>query len=238
MQTKQISLSTAAFSSLAFLALAACSNPADNVPAAQVSSSTNSASSAPAPSLTDANSRNFAFGGQNSKIGFVGSKVTGSHEGGFTNFAGQIKLADGKPVGSGTRVVIATDSLWSDNGRLTGHLKSPDFFDVAKFPTAVFQSSSFSPQGTNWNVTGDLTLHGVTKQISFPAQIQLSAEKVSVDAEFAINRFDFEMKYPGKADDLIRKEVVLKLDIDASPGQADFGALEKAPAPSAPSAGY
>lgn len=238
MQTKQKRFEVATLSSLSLLLFAACSNPADKVPAAQVSASTNSTAAAPAtPSMTDAQSRSFAFSPASSKIEFIGSKVTGSHHGGFTNFAGQVKVADGKPVGNGTRVVIATPSLWSDNDRLTGHLKSADFFDVAKYSTAIFQSASIAQQGTNWNITGDLTLHGITKQVSFPAQIQVSAEKVEVDAEFAINRFDFEMKYPGKADDLIRKEVVLKLDINAAPGSANFGDLEKAPAASAPSAG-
>jgi polyisoprenoid-binding protein YceI len=146
-----------------------------------------------------------------------------------------VKIAEGKPVGNGTRVVISTRSLWSDNERLTGHLKNADFFNVEKHPTATFQSSAIEQQSTNWNITGELTMHGVTKQITFPAQIQVSADKVEVDAEFAINRFDFEMKYPGKADDLIRQEVVLKLDITAAPGQANFGELEKA-APIAPAA--
>jgi len=52
-----------------------------------------------------------------------------------------------------------------------------------------------------------------------------------VSAEFSINRFDFGIVYPGRADDLIRKEVVLQLDAKAVPGTADFASLEKAAAP-------
>ena len=50
---------------------------------------------------------------------------------------------------------------------------------------------------------------------------------VKVNAQFFINRFDFNIKYPGKANDLIRKEVVLKIDVNAAPGKADFSAIEK-----------
>src|SRR5687767_1251852 len=64
-----------------------------------------------------------------STIGFVGSKVTGSHNGGFKKFSGEFALADGKLTGSGHKLVIDMDSTWADNEKLTGHLKSPDFFD-------------------------------------------------------------------------------------------------------------
>ena len=66
-------------------------------------------------------------------------------------------------------------------------------------------------------VTGNLTLHGVTKQISFPAKIQVTDDAVEIAADFFINRFDFDIKYPGKANDLIRKEVVLKVKVRATP---------------------
>ena len=64
-------------------------------------------------------------------------------------------------------------------------------------------------------ITGNLTLHGVTKQIQFPAEVHVADDAVNLSAEFAINRFDFDVKYPGKANDLIRKEVVLKLNVKA-----------------------
>jgi polyisoprenoid-binding protein YceI len=219
------------FATISILLLAACSNPADNVPAAQVSTATNApASSAKPESPGTAPAKSFVFGPADSKIGFVGSKVTGRHDGGFTNFVGEFRVLGDKIDGAGNKVVIDTTSLWSDNDRLTGHLKSPDFFNVAQFPTAVFETTAVTPAGTNTTVTGNLTLHGITKQISFPAIVSVRADKVNVRAEFFINRFDFEMKYPGKTDDLIRQEVVLKLDVNATPGKADFGTIQKAPA--------
>jgi polyisoprenoid-binding protein YceI len=217
--------------------LVGCSNPADKVPAAAVSSSTN----APADTKTEANAnaakpaaaaeKFYTFGPDSGTIEFIGSKVTGSHNGGFKNFAGEFKVAGGKLAGAGNKVVIDTTSLWSDNDRLTGHLKSADFFDVSRFPTATFVSTAVDDAGAQSTVRGNLTLHGVTKQISFPAKIQVSEVGVNVVAEFSIIRTDFGIIYPGKPEDLIRKEVVLKLKIVAAPGRANFDAIEKAAAP-------
>jgi polyisoprenoid-binding protein YceI len=154
-----------------------------------------------------------------STIGFVGSKVTGSHDGGFKKFAGKFNVAGGKIVGA-PEIKIAMDSTWSDNEKLTGHLKSPDFFDTAKFPTSTFTVTTIEPEGDKQKVTGNLDLHGVTKSISFPADIQITDEAVTVKAEFAINRKDFNINYPGRPNDLIRDNVVLKLDLKATPGEA------------------
>ena len=107
-------------------------------------------------------------------------------------------------------------------------MKSPDFFNAAQFPTATFVSSAVEDKQTNTMVTGNLTLHGVTKQISFPAEVKVADDVVSVNANFVLNRFDFDIKYPGKANDLIRKEVVIKLDLKAAPGKADFQSVEPA----------
>lgn len=203
------------------VALLGCSkNPAENVPQADVSAPSSSSGSA-----ATAGAKTYAFGPNGSTVEFVGSKVTGSHKGGFKKFAGELQVAGGKVADSGNKVLIDTTSLWSDNERLTGHLKTPDFFNVAQYPTAVFETSSIAQNTTNFTVTGDLTLHGVKKQISFPADIKVSEDAVDVNARFFINRFDFEMKYPGKADDLIRKEVVLTLNIKATPGKADFQSI-------------
>lgn len=200
--------------------LPGCSNPADNVSSAKVENSTNAIAIAGVAARPQ-QVRPFGFGPENGKIQFTGSKITGSHEGGFNRFSGELFVgSDGKLVDAGNKVVIDTTSLWSDNERLTGHLKNPDFFDVEKYPTSTFITTQVAVQGTNATITGDLTLHGITKQISFPAAVQVNSDSVRVQANFSINRFDFEMKYPGKADDLIRKEVVLRIDVTAAPNPA------------------
>ena len=146
----------------------------------------------------------------NSKIEFVGAKVTASHDGGFTDFSGKVDLAE--PVEqSRIEITIQTASLYADKEKLTKHLKSPDFFDVEKFPTATFRSTGIKKEGPQHTITGDLTLHGVTKRISFPATIQVTDAQVKANAEFSINRKDFGIVYPGMPDDLIRDLVVIKL---------------------------
>jgi polyisoprenoid-binding protein YceI len=144
--------------------------------------------------------------------------VTRSHNGSFKQFAGTIDLNPNNIADSRVSIDIETASVEADDPQLTGHLKTADFFDVAKNPKASFVSTSIGPNsaggGTQLNtITGNLDLHGVKKSITFPATIQLTAGNVAVDAEFAINRKDFGIVYAGKADDLIRDEVVIKLNL-------------------------
>jgi polyisoprenoid-binding protein YceI len=197
----------------AVLITAGCSDPANQVPKTQASDAKEAA-----PQKAEAGKAKEYVIRAESTIGFVGSKVTGKHDGGFKKFSGKISAADGKIVGT-PEVKIDMNSTWSDNDRLTGHLKSPDFFDAQKFPTTTFVVTSIEPAADQHKVTGNLTLHGVTKSISFPAKIQITDEAVSIDAEFAINRKDFNINYPGKPNDLIRDNVVLKLAIKATPGE-------------------
>ncbi len=156
-----------------------------------------------------------------SAVTWVGSKVTGSHDGGFEKFSGTVTVAGDDATTAAIDVTIDATSLWSDTEKLTGHLKSADFFDVETYPTATFQSTGVAAaEGGGYTVTGNLSLHGVTKQIEFPATIAVTDGQVKADAEFFIKRFDFGVEYAGKADDLIRDEVVIKLDIVAAAGAA------------------
>src|SRR5258707_2408672 len=139
----------------------------------------------------------------NSKVEFVASKVTRSHNGSFKQFSGQIDLDPSNIPNSRVSIDIETSSVVADDDQLTGHLKTPDFFDVAKFPKATFVSTKIEPgnSGGPQTVTGNFELHGVKKSITFPATIQIAPDSVSVNAEFAINRKDFGIVYAGKADD-------------------------------------
>ena len=186
------------------LLLAGCANPADETADAKVSDAVEAVKSVAA-------AKTYSISGD-STISFVGSKVTGSHDGGFSDFSGTIAVADGK-IAPTSKITIQMESLWSDSDRLTGHLKNADFFDVPSFPTAEFVVTSMSDDGA---LTGNLTMHGVTKSISFPADVDIANESVALKAEFDIKRFDWGIVYKGKADDLIRDEVVIKLDVTAS----------------------
>jgi polyisoprenoid-binding protein YceI len=148
----------------------------------------------------------------------VGSKVTGKHEGKFEKISGSISLASGKAEGGRITLEADTASVKSDQEKLDGHLKSPDFFDVEKFPKAIFTSSQIKAGGANGathTITGELDLHGVKKSISFPATVTITPDAASGTAEFVINRKDFGIVYPGKQDDLIRDDVLLKLSLKA-----------------------
>ena len=190
---------------------ATVNDPGANKPAALAAN--NNISAAPAVPKGEA----LAINPETSKVEFTGSKVTGKHDGGFKQFTGTIDLVNNKPADSGVNVEIDAASVFTDDEKLSGHLKSKDFFDVEAFPKASFHSTKIDPDPAKgadaYTVTGDFTLHGVTKSISFPATIKVSDASVDVDSEFSVNRKDFGIVYAGKADDLIRDDVVIRLNL-------------------------
>jgi polyisoprenoid-binding protein YceI len=195
------------------LAFAAC----DNNPA---KGKTQAATAEPvATAATPASAVKYTFSNADSKIDFVGAKVTGKHDGSFQRFTGNVNVVDNNPEKSSVSTEIEVGSLKTDEEKLTAHLKTADLLDVAKYPKATFTSTSVKSggeKGATHTVTGNFQLHGVTKSISFPATIKISGDAVDVDAEFAINRKDFGIVYPGMPDDLIKDDVLLKLHIRAA----------------------
>lgn len=195
------------------LSLAACDNPGKGKPKAEVGRA-----ATPAPATPAAASETVAINPQNAKIEFVGAKVTGKHDGGFRNFSGTVSLSPAGPHASRVTLDIDMTSIWADDEKLTGHLKSADFFEVEKYPKATFTSTQIVPApegGSKYTITGNLEMHGVTKSISFPATIDVAPSHVTANAEFALNRKDFNVSYPGMPDDLIRDDVLLKLAVTA-----------------------
>ena len=160
-------------------------------------------------------------GPDSSKVGFVGAKVTAQHVGHFGEFAGTIALADGVPEKSRVELEVKIASLSIEGGPedLVNHLKSPDFFDVAKHPAARFLSTAIKAgsdvAGMNYTVTGNLEIRGVSKSVTFPARITVAPDAVSVHSEFGINRKDFGIVYPGMKDDLIKDNVLIRIDLSA-----------------------
>ncbi len=151
---------------LCTLCLVSCSNPASDKSKA-VTSDAAPVASAPAQG------EKYSITPANSKIEFVGSKVTGSHNGSFGKFSGNINYS-GSPEKSSVTITIETASIAADDPGLTKHLQTPDFFDVAKFPEAKFESTAIKAggdKGASHTITGNLTMHGVTKSITFPANI-------------------------------------------------------------------
>ncbi|WP_461488762.1 YceI family protein [Pontibacter sp. HJ8] len=157
-----------------------------------------------------------------STMTWIGAKVTGRHNGIFRISQGEIDLQNGL-VRGGTTVLDMT-ALRSDdkkldeagNEKLTKHLRSADFFDVEQHPTATFELTSVVPYdstakqevpATVFNtdelrikhpthkVTGNLTIKGITKSISFPARIALEDSVLKAKANFNLNRTDWKLTY-------------------------------------------
>ena len=193
--------------------LSACSDPAADKSRAVTGEATRTASPAAASQAT-----RYLITPQNSKLEFVGSKVTGSHNGSFQDFFGQIDYT-GNVQTSHVNITIKTESLTTDTPDLTTHLKTADFFEVAKYPEATFVSTSIKAGGENGashTVTGNLKLHGTEKSVTFPATIAVTPDVATVNAHFSINRKDFGINYAGAANNLIRDDVVLTLTIRAN----------------------
>lgn len=134
----------------------------------------------------------------NTKIQFVGlhspPKDPDPRTGGFAKFSGQARLA-GQRLES-ISVDIDTTSLFTSIGKLTDHLKSGDFFEVNEHPTAKFESTKITPSGSGASqIDGNLTLHGVTKEISFPATVSVSGAGLRLSSEFKIDRTQFGMTF-------------------------------------------
>lgn len=165
----------------------------------------------------------------NSKVTWIGSKPAGRHNGSIKLESGRIHVEQGV-VTAGEFVmdlntVNAEDEAMdaSKNERLTKHLKSADFFDVEKYPTARFEivniepvstsaneGSAFKLEGATHMVTGNLAMKDSVKAVTFPAIIQVSDSGVNAEAAFTINRTDWGMYYKSDksfGDQIIHPEV-------------------------------
>lgn len=146
-----------------------------------------------------------------SKFEFTGSKITGSHVGGFKIYEATAEWG-GETLSSG-EVVIDVTSLYTDAERLTGHMLSADFFDAESHPKATFKTTSITPSGATVNVVGDLDLRGVSQPIEFPAEVSMTADGVKMTARFEIDRQRWGVAYPGLPDDLIKDEVPIEFEL-------------------------
>ena len=150
--------------------------------------------------------------GDNTKITFVGTKPGGKHDGGFKKLSGTATVADSNVETMRIEVEIDTDSLYTDDpsGKLTGHLKNPDFFGVKDNPKATFKTTKVERTDKGYTITGDLTMIGKTKSVSFPATATVSGDTLTLNADFSIDRTDWGMNYgKGKIDDKVALKVVV-----------------------------
>jgi polyisoprenoid-binding protein YceI len=157
--------------------------------------------------VCDAKDVTYSLNGDNTKVEWTGTKAEGKHDGGFKRITGTATRSNGGALKFD--VEIDCTSLYSDNEMLTQHLKSPDFFAVKEHPKAKFKSTKIEKTAGGAQVTGDLTLLGKTKKVSFPAKITVG-DTLNVEAEFVINRQDFGMSYgKGKVNDDVEIRLLL-----------------------------
>jgi polyisoprenoid-binding protein YceI len=152
-----------------------------------------------------------ALSGDNTKITWVGTKgAAGKHEGGFKTVTGTATVS-GDAL-TGVKVEIDTDSLFSDDPKLTAHLKSPDFFGVKNNPKAKFESTKVEKTDKGASITGQLTLNGKTKEITIPAEVTSAGGALKINGAVTIDKRDFGMTYGGgKIDD----PVAIKVTVEA-----------------------
>lgn len=147
--------------------------------------------------------------GARSSIRALGAKVTATHPIDFKDFTGTVTV-DGETV-TAVEFAVTMATLESDHPKLTKHLRDEDFFAVERFPKATFASTGIKAgaegDGFTHTVSGDLTLRGQTKRITFPAKLEVGSAEVSASTEFVLNRKDFGIEYPGRPDDLIQDNV-------------------------------
>lgn len=123
----------------------------------------------------------------------------------FRDFSGTVNYNAEDVTKSTVEFTAKTTSIDTGVAPRDKHLRTPDFFDVEKYPDLAFKSTKVEKKGKNWIVTGDFTMKGVTKSISFPFQIagfvpggERSGPRMGVTAETTINRRDFGVNYDSK----------------------------------------
>jgi polyisoprenoid-binding protein YceI len=153
----------------------------------------------------------FPLTGKNTEVKFTGTKPNGKHDGGFKSVTGTASVTGTDATTLKIKLDIDTTSLYSDNEKLTTHLKSPDFFGVKSNPKATFESTKVEKDGADYKVTGDLTMLGQKKSITFPAKIAATDTGVTLTSSFSIDRTQWGMTYgAGKVDNLVKLNVSVK----------------------------
>lgn len=145
-------------------------------------------------------------------------------KGQFTSMKGTLVLNEADPTKSEVEATIDVASINTRDAQRDGHLKSPDFFDVEKFPALSFKSTQVTPRGDGeLAVAGNLTLHGVTHNIVFevegptpPAKDPWGNTRIGLSATTKINRKDFGLTWNAALETggiLVGEEVTLTLDV-------------------------
>lgn len=164
-----------------------------------------------------------------SNLSWEGTKVTGKHAGKVKVSKGYLETKNNQVIGGQFEVDMnsitnedLTDKTYND--KLIGHLKSEDFFNVAKFPSATFKIKSVAPKVTDkgtHEVIGDLTIKGASHPISFPATIVIGDGKIEAKGTAVVDRTLWNIRYgsgkffKGLGDKVINDTFTVVIDIVA-----------------------
>ena len=150
------------------------------------------------------------------------SKVTGK----FDDFSGAVSLDRANPVASSVEFTIKTASINTGDPNRDKHLRTPDFFDAEKNPEIRFKSTAIAPSKTKnvYDVTGDLTMRGVTKRVTLPVEFlgfqkdPWGNERAGFALETTLNRKDYGINWNKALDNggfLVGDDVKIALNIQA-----------------------
>ena len=158
-----------------------------------------------------------------SNVEWHGNKVSGKHNGDVKIKEGSLTVKEGKLTGG--KIVIDLNTITDKDlegeykAKLEGHLKSEDFFDVANHPEATLEITDVKDgaEAGTIVVSANLTIRGITKNITFNANVTESTDtSFKANADFNIEREDWNVSYAGKPDDLISKQINFKITLEAA----------------------
>ena len=167
-------------------------------------------------SPTWADTVRYPLGPSHGNVFFKATSRLVDADGTFHRFAGEVRV-DPKALEQAV-VSLAIDAASVDTGilRRDDHLRSEDFFHVTRFPQITFASRRVAPADGKVLVTGDLTLHGVSREVTVPVELELSAGALRARGEFTIRMSDYGMTYRSWFNPL-RDEVRILFDLRGVP---------------------
>ena len=142
----------------------------------------------------------------------------------FTDFSGTAHVDTANPANSSVSVTIQTASIDTGSEDRDGHLRSADFFDADTNPTITFTSTKVERDGTDWEVTGDLTIKGVSKPVTIVFEENGSAQdpfgnvRIGFEGQTAINRKDWGLTWNAALETggvLVSEKIKLEFDVSA-----------------------
>jgi polyisoprenoid-binding protein YceI len=168
----------------------------------------------------------YQFDKAHTTVGFQVRHIYTNVSGKFTDFTGTIQVDRAKPESSTVDFTVQATSIDTSEPRRDQHLRSADFFDVANNPTITFKSTSIKANGKDsWLVTGDFTMHGVTKSVVLPVTLlgegkdPMGNEKMGLETGLTISRKDYGLTWNKALETggvLVGDEVKVQIAIEAN----------------------